>query len=294
MDQLQKDLRESEPNLQIEILGVNDFAESAGNPSMTEGRDIPLLQDIDSDGDRLSDNWLNTWDFVYRDVVIVDANNIAVDTYNLTLHSLEEPDSYQTLRQMLIDVAIGAIDANDDLFAVVTGQEADIDVLSNDQGISRLEIESVTVPPHGSAEAITVEFPADLDSVERRIPEIIISEIVPGEYIELYNSRYYEIDLNDVSQVLVSGQHHVAISDLGQELSISARGYRQLPWPESMTATSQSGEFLLYRDNLSGFDVSWKIDDFVAWGDAVADSRIDLAIEADKWYGPPDGTLDLG
>ena len=291
---MQNDLRANEPELQIEILGMNNFAETFGNESATDGRDIPWLQDVDADGDNRSDHWLGSWPFVYRDVVIVDANNIAVDTFNLTLHSLEEPDSYNTLRQMLIDVATEAIDAKDDLFSVVTGNSVDIDVLSNDEGLSRLEIDNVTQPQRGSVEIVNVEYAADLDSVARRVPELIISEIVPGEYIEFYNSRYYEVDLGDLPQVLVSGNKHVAISDLGQRHTIGARGYERLAWPEGMIASSSSGEFVLFRDDADGFDASWKIDDFVAWGSAIDDSKMDLAVAANKWYGPPDGTLDVG
>ncbi|MEM8678940.1 MAG: hypothetical protein AAGF97_06295 [Planctomycetota bacterium] len=100
------------PDLEIDIIGMNHYREDAGNAEVSEGRDIPWLQDVDEDGDNLNDNWLTSWPFVYRDVVIVDAENVAVSTFNLTLHSLEEPESYATLRQMLIDVATATFSAS--------------------------------------------------------------------------------------------------------------------------------------------------------------------------------------
>ena len=273
---------------------MNPFSESAGNESMSEGRDIPWLQDTDADQDDESDNFLTSWPFVYRDVVIVDANSLAVDTFNLTINSLEEPDSYATLRQMLIDVASGAIDAKNDSVAAVAGVQTDIDVLGNDDGLSRLDIQDITPAAHGTAEIVTVEYPADLDSIERRVPQLILSEIVPGEYIELYSSEFTEVDLETVDQVIVSGQQHISVSDLASGQTIPARGYLQLPWPAGMTASSASGEFVLYSDADSGFDIARKIDDFVAWGELKLDSRIELAREVGKWIGPPDGTLDEG
>ena len=291
---MQKDLDANYPDLNISILGMNPIRLEIGNEGVSEGRDIPWLQDTDADGDGQSDNWLTSWPFVYRDVVVVDANNVAVDAFNLTLHSLEEPDSYDTLRQMLIDVARSAIDAVDDVVATPTGATTDIDVLDNDEGLSRLEIDTVSSAQNGTVEIVTVEYPADLDSIESIIPELIISEIVPGEYVELYNSEYTEVDLDSADQFLVSGQHHVGVADLGSGESIPARGYRKLPWPNDMSMSWESGELLIFRDNLSGFEDLTKIDDFVAWGDSPADTRIELAEKAGKWWGPPDGTLDLG
>ncbi len=291
---MEKDLDANYPDLDISILGMNPIRLEVGNEAVSEGRDIPWLQDIDADEDGQSDNWLTSWPFVYRDVVVVDANNVAVDSFNLTLHSLEEPDSYDALRQMLIDVAVSAIDATDDLVSTQSGTTTDINVLGNDEGLSRLEIDSVSTPQHGIAEIVTIQVPADLDSIEPIIPELIISEIVPGEYIELYNSAYAEINLSSADQYLVSGLHHVGVADLGSGQTIPARGYRQLAWPSEMSMSWESGELVLFRDNTSGFDDLTKIEDFVAWGESPTDSRIEMATKARKWYGPPDGTLDLG
>ena len=127
---------------------MNPVGFELGNDSVSEGRDIPWLQDTDANGDGASDNFLTSWPFVYRDVVIVDQNNIAVESFSLTLHSLEEPDSYAELKQMLIDVAVSANDATDDAVYLNNDTSADIKVLDNDKGSSRLVIDSITAPDH--------------------------------------------------------------------------------------------------------------------------------------------------
>lgn len=105
MDALQSELDASHPLLDIEILGVNDWALAMGNESVSQGRDIPWLQDADSDDNGVSDIW-EQWDVTYRDVVILDANSEKVEVYNLTVHDLADPQNYDTLRQMFIRAAV--------------------------------------------------------------------------------------------------------------------------------------------------------------------------------------------
>lgn len=110
LDVLQADLAENFPELDIQILGINEWADAIGNSSATEGREIPWLQDVDVDQNGASDV-RQSWSLTYRDVAILDANNVLVDKYNLTEHDLGDPrngpDSanYLTLRQKLIDAA---------------------------------------------------------------------------------------------------------------------------------------------------------------------------------------------
>ncbi len=102
---MQTDLDLSFPELSIQILGVNRAGLEAGNALMTAGRDIPWLQDVDDNEDGLSDTW-DSWDVAYRDVVILDGQNIKVGTFNLTTYDLGVPENYDTLRQMLVDAAL--------------------------------------------------------------------------------------------------------------------------------------------------------------------------------------------
>ena len=102
---MQRELDASHPLLDIVILGINDWGLEAGNVSVTEGRDIPWLQDVDGDDDGVADIW-EQWDVTFRDVVILDANSEKVEAYNLTVHDLSDPENYDTLRQMFIHAAV--------------------------------------------------------------------------------------------------------------------------------------------------------------------------------------------
>ena len=66
---------------------------------MADRGDLPLLQDA---GDPLV--W-DTWDPTYRDVIILDGDNVEVARYNLTIHDLEDDDNYAALRDLLIATA---------------------------------------------------------------------------------------------------------------------------------------------------------------------------------------------
>ena len=105
---------------------MNERGHENGNSSITEGRELPWLQDLDADDDGLSDNWLSDdWDYKYRDVVIVDADNMVVEAYNLTTNDLEDPDNYSELTEKLLSAArttklnvwtnsVDVLDVNDD------------------------------------------------------------------------------------------------------------------------------------------------------------------------------------
>ena len=93
---MQNDLDTNYPDLDIQILGVNAVGKESGNPSVSSGRDIPWLQDDESD------IWTN-WGITYRDVVIVDADNVMVEAFNLTTYDLRNSDAYDTLKQKFIN-----------------------------------------------------------------------------------------------------------------------------------------------------------------------------------------------
>jgi hypothetical protein len=115
---MQNDLDTDYPELDIQILGVNAVGRESENASVTSGRDIPWLQDDESD------IWTN-WGITYRDVVIVDADNVMVEAFNLSYpYSLQNANVYDTLKQKFINTASipdfdgdfngdGAVDAAD-------------------------------------------------------------------------------------------------------------------------------------------------------------------------------------
>jgi len=87
------------PELPIHLLGVNGAGHESGVPSMIDGRVIPLLQDT-AEADAWSD-----WQVVYRDVIILDRDNVPVGVFNLTENDLSNMADYTALKTMLIDAA---------------------------------------------------------------------------------------------------------------------------------------------------------------------------------------------
>lgn len=111
LNQMQDELDASYPALGIKIIGCNRDGEESGNTSITAGRDIPWLQDLDSDGDGASDVW-TSWEVTLRDVIILNAENIRIETFNLTENPLLFQENYDMLRQIFIDAATIAGDMN--------------------------------------------------------------------------------------------------------------------------------------------------------------------------------------
>ena len=91
--------------LAIPILAVNEAGQEFGNAGMSAGRDLPLLQDVDSNSNGQSDVWVE-WDVAWRDVVVLDAKNQKSAVYNLTDNNLAEPANYQELRNLLVQTAV--------------------------------------------------------------------------------------------------------------------------------------------------------------------------------------------
>ena len=94
---MQEDLNTDYPELDIQILGVNAVGRESENASVTSGRDILWLQDDESD------IWTN-WGVTRRDLVIVDADNVMVEAFNLSNpYSLQNANVYDTLKQKFIN-----------------------------------------------------------------------------------------------------------------------------------------------------------------------------------------------
>jgi hypothetical protein len=161
LDQLQTELRQSHPDLEIQILGMNAIGHESGNVTFTEGRSIPWLQDVDANADGESDNWLTSWPFEYRDVVIVDAANRVVTTYNVTVHNLKETANYEELRSLIIDAAEAEpeaswtnpddpLDVNDDSVISAIDALLVLNEINSPQGARRLgsPASGSTPPPY--------------------------------------------------------------------------------------------------------------------------------------------------
>ncbi|MCO4770492.1 MAG: hypothetical protein KDA24_10725 [Deltaproteobacteria bacterium] len=96
---MQDDLDLNYPTLDISIIGVNDTAFASGNDSITDGRDLPWLQNTAE-----ADVW-NDWGVTYRDVWVLDGDNVPVGIFNVTASSLADTANYDTLKQMFLDAA---------------------------------------------------------------------------------------------------------------------------------------------------------------------------------------------
>jgi hypothetical protein len=90
--------------LRIRILAINEWGQESGNSIAVSERTLPLLQDVNTNGDGRSDTW-QAWNAQWRDLVIVDAHNRRVGWLNLSTFDLEVPANYASLKQALIDTA---------------------------------------------------------------------------------------------------------------------------------------------------------------------------------------------
>ncbi|MCO6458152.1 MAG: hypothetical protein J5I93_22840 [Pirellulaceae bacterium] len=295
---MQRDLRTNHPDLQIQILGMNQLGHEGGNPSITDGRDLPWLQDVDADQNGSSDVWLNSWPFAYRDVVILDAENRVLSRYNLTSNDLRVAANYDELKQLFLDAAgeSAATPLNNDFLEMPPGAVSDILVLRNDPvgANGNWTLESFQPPAQGTAELVTISYPTDLNPQEWPAPTLVISEIRPGEAIELFNGSYQPLALDDVNWQLVAGSQRRAISAMASGQVVNARGYVELAWPAEFAGSDGGGELLLYGQPGADLNDPNQVRDFVAWGTPLAGSRIELARGSGRWSGDPAPALAQG
>lgn len=87
------------PDGEVSILGVNEVDYESANPYVTEGRDIPWLQETAD-----QPVW-DVWGIRYRDVVILDGENLLFAVYNLSDHDLAEPANRFELLDLFRDAA---------------------------------------------------------------------------------------------------------------------------------------------------------------------------------------------
>lgn len=87
----------------IHIFGVNEPGQESGNEAVCRNRTTPWLQDTaGANGQKV---WAEKWRPTYRDVVILDENNVKIAAYNLTVHDLSRAANFDTLKTLLIDAA---------------------------------------------------------------------------------------------------------------------------------------------------------------------------------------------
>lgn len=109
------------------------------------------------------------------------------------------------------------------------------------------------------------------------LPALVISEVNPGQYIELFNTTGSDIVLPGVYFLC---SHFVYAQVAG---TVPAGGYATVAWPASfLTAVDASGEMMLYDSAF--FGTSTDILDYVIWGNPVF-TRKAQATAVGKWIG---------
>lgn len=90
--------------MEIQILGINEAGQEAGNDNICRGRDIPWLQDTMDE--HVWQTWQINYHRQYRDVFILDGENVIVgEPYNLTVHNLADSAAREELKARLRQAA---------------------------------------------------------------------------------------------------------------------------------------------------------------------------------------------
>ena len=124
------------------------------------------------------------------------------------------------------------------------------------------------------------------------LPSLVMSEIDPGAYIELFNTTNSPIALANTNEWLCSPFVYDKLSTLAPNVTVPARGYAIIPWPAAFTDPSNAGgEMMLYSS--ASFGTNTDILDFICWGTYV-NTRKFQAEAVGKWQGPCDSALSNG
>ena len=97
LDQLRQEAEAAQPPLDVAFFGVNEAGHESANDTITEGLSTPWLQDTED---------VNAWDawaVEFRDVVILDDQNVPIAVMNLTYNDLSAPQNYDELWRTLED-----------------------------------------------------------------------------------------------------------------------------------------------------------------------------------------------
>lgn len=228
MDSLQKDLDSTFPLLHIQILGVNKKGLEYSNGAITDGRDLPWLQDVDADDNGMSDLWQDSWNVNYRDVVVLDGDNARHGTFNLTTNSLAKNENYEALRELLIDAAMetqkpwmnasNALDVNDD------GRVQALDVLLL---VNKINAEgNIKLPPPTGTELPEFFYDCSGDGL-----------ISPLDVIHIVNHLNAQSEGSGEGEASKLDGHSERVS----ELSVSDSQNAPVTWTEALPSPSFFG-----------------------------------------------------
>ena len=80
----------------IQIIGINEAGYEISNQIITDGRDIPWLQDTEDI------NAWELWDVTYRDVYLIDRDLKLRGIYNLSQNNLNDEATYEIFKEILM------------------------------------------------------------------------------------------------------------------------------------------------------------------------------------------------
>ena len=118
------------------------------------------------------------------------------------------------------------------------------------------------------------------------LPALVISEVNPGQYVELFNTTGADI--------VLPGPYFLCSNFLYAQVAgtVPAGGYATVIWPANFTISIDSnGEMMLYDSGL--FHVSTDILCYVIWGNPIS-NRKSQAVAVGKWTGANLASLTTG
>lgn len=117
--------------------------------------------------------------------------------------------------------------------------------------------------------------------------QLLISELSPTGFIELYNPTNADISLAQGDWGLQARAVTYFLEDLTTAVTVPARGYAHFPWPAALLAGDAGGELALYSGVTAAadFDDGTKLVGYVCWGTDAEIARKQLAEDSGKWSG---------
>ena len=94
------ELKAAKPDLNIEIIGINQWDEVSGNPGLTDLITFPWLQDS------LITNVWASWQAVKDDLFVVDSLGRQQNRFPIGRYDLIYPTNRENLKQMLLSAAV--------------------------------------------------------------------------------------------------------------------------------------------------------------------------------------------
>ncbi len=119
------------------------------------------------------------------------------------------------------------------------------------------------------------------------IPDLIITEINPGDFIEVFNTTDAPIDLATAPQTSYqwcsAASSPFRYAGLNPKIVIPPNSYAVLDWPTTFSSNANDtiGQVALYKN--SNFGIAGNMLDFTCWGNAVNVGRFGVAEADGKW-----------